>query len=374
MSFAGTVDDTFQRNALIYASQHGLVLVASAGNYGTNASRYYPAALPYVIGVANTDMFDLRNSDSNFGTWVDITAPGRDTYSSTWDGGYGFFGGTSASAPEVAASAALVMSAKPSMQTGNNNTQIGVQAILQAGADSLLNEPTWVQGQLGAGRLNMYNSVCLVIDCRPDIWITGLAIDSVPAPRAGKLATVRFTMNNDGVLSLDVPYAIVFGDGYSTGTTTVPAGSSTEVVLQHNYTIDGNYMISAAADWNSTINERNETNNNVSIQAAIQNVAPILRTPVAGTVYAIAGRSITLNARASDANADVISYSWYLDTGSGWQLKGNSSSQAFILPAGRFRAKAMASDGQQSSEAIVNLVVNPAPVNQKPPEEKPMLV
>ena len=54
----------------------GLVIVAGAGNDGTTAP-FYPAALDNVISVAAFDEDHRRPSFSNYGSWVDISAPGN---------------------------------------------------------------------------------------------------------------------------------------------------------------------------------------------------------------------------------------------------------------------------------------------------------
>ena len=63
------------RDAIGYAWGKNIVLVAAAGNNG-NSNQLWPAACPNVLSVANTTQTDARNSTSNFGTWVDVAAPG----------------------------------------------------------------------------------------------------------------------------------------------------------------------------------------------------------------------------------------------------------------------------------------------------------
>ena len=100
---SGTVKD-----AVDYAKANGAVVVAAAGN-GHTSTREYPAAYAGVIAVAATRKDDRRASFSNYGSWVDVAAPGVGILS-TIPGGYYSFSGTSVATPHVSALAALLAS------------------------------------------------------------------------------------------------------------------------------------------------------------------------------------------------------------------------------------------------------------------------
>jgi thermitase len=63
--------------AVDYAIAHGVIVVAAAGNNG-NQTPFYPAAYPNVVAVSATTVDDTKASYSNFGSYVDIAAPGGD--------------------------------------------------------------------------------------------------------------------------------------------------------------------------------------------------------------------------------------------------------------------------------------------------------
>jgi subtilisin family serine protease len=111
MSFGGPEPSQAVREAIKYAAERDVLPVAAAGNdYGRLVS--YPAVHPECVAVAALDESGAVAGYSNFGSFVDIAAPGSNILS-TLDGGWGYASGTSMAAPVVAGLAALVKSAHP---------------------------------------------------------------------------------------------------------------------------------------------------------------------------------------------------------------------------------------------------------------------
>jgi subtilisin family serine protease len=123
----GCGPNTDEEEAVEYAISHGVVVVAAAGNsqpgQGPSSEPLYPAAYPGVLSVAaSTDggAVDPTNGGpaldfSEYGNAANIAAPGIGVLSTWWDGNYAVESGTSFSAPLVAAAAALVLAANPSL-------------------------------------------------------------------------------------------------------------------------------------------------------------------------------------------------------------------------------------------------------------------
>jgi subtilisin family serine protease len=149
LSLGGAQTSFVERYAIDYATQHGVLLVAAAGNSAEQGNpTVYPAALlgrsGLVVGASNAG--GTRASFSTTGSYVDVLAPGVDVLGALAsgipagffapvatpgaNGTYGYGTGTSYAAPEVAGAAALVWAVNPSLDAA------GVAATLEATAAS----------------------------------------------------------------------------------------------------------------------------------------------------------------------------------------------------------------------------------------------
>ena len=95
--------------AVKYAALKNCVLVAASGNNGIEKP-CYPAAFPSTIAVAAIDEFGQKCNFSNFGQHIDVSAPGKNIYSTTVNGKYEYITGTSAATAFVSGYAALICS------------------------------------------------------------------------------------------------------------------------------------------------------------------------------------------------------------------------------------------------------------------------
>jgi hypothetical protein len=159
MSFGSSTPYQPMADACRYAYESGLVLFGSAGNEGQEAMRY-PACYEGVENVAASEQNDRKASWSNYGTWVDVTAPGQNIYSTLTrvEGSYGSMDGTSMSAPLAAGVACWI---KCFDTTVSNATCI---QMLHDACDSMP-DPLYAQGKLGAGRVSMANVILPLYYC-----------------------------------------------------------------------------------------------------------------------------------------------------------------------------------------------------------------
>lgn len=106
MSFGGPTKSERIRQAIDYANQNGVMVVAAAGNYASNndTTPIYPANydLPNMISVGATNALGKVASFSNYGTSVHVLAPGDAVQSTTLANAYATIKGTSFAAPLVA--------------------------------------------------------------------------------------------------------------------------------------------------------------------------------------------------------------------------------------------------------------------------------
>jgi thermitase len=107
LSLGTTSYDLTLNKAIEYAVNNGVLVVASAGNSGNN-SLMYPARFDGVIAVGSVTSTNQHSSFSNYGSKLDLVAPGENIYSSIPGNGYGWKTGTSMSAPFVSGLAAVL--------------------------------------------------------------------------------------------------------------------------------------------------------------------------------------------------------------------------------------------------------------------------
>jgi subtilisin family serine protease len=147
MSWGGYTSSTTGQNVINYAHNAGVVLIAAAGNDNLS-TMLYPAGYNWVISVAASASNDAKASFSNYGNWIDVTAPGANIYSTTVNATYGNKSGTSMASPMVAGLAGLMLSLNPSLTTTD------IENCIKNNTDNINAMNGSYIGQLGTGRIN----------------------------------------------------------------------------------------------------------------------------------------------------------------------------------------------------------------------------
>ncbi|MDN4592861.1 S8 family peptidase [Polycladomyces subterraneus] len=148
LSLGSTAGAQTLKDAVDYAWNHGVVVVAAAGNNGLSTPNY-PAYYSNAIAVAATTSSDVKASYSNWGSWVDVAAPGSSIYSTYPTNSYASLSGTSMATPHVAGLAGLLAA------QGRSNSNI--RAAIQNTADPISGTGTyWTYGRINAYRAVQY--------------------------------------------------------------------------------------------------------------------------------------------------------------------------------------------------------------------------
>jgi len=230
LSLGGGSLSTTEGAAIAYATSHDALVIASAGNDGTGTVGC-PACDPAAISVAATNWQDGATYYTNWGSGLDLSAPGGQMYSNTTEeggiyssvpGGYAYYQGTSMAAPQVTGTAAIVASV-----AGLRGA--GLRSRLEGTADDL--GALGYDTRFGHGRLNSYRAV------------TGTTADEggpPPPPPPGLAASFSFSCdglscNFDASASTGSisSYAWTFGDG----------GAGSGVTATHTYAGTGSYPV-----------------------------------------------------------------------------------------------------------------------------------
>ncbi|MBL0385939.1 S8 family serine peptidase [Tumebacillus sp. ITR2] len=189
-SFSQTMQD-----AINYAYSKGCLIVAAAGNDNSSAL-HYPGADEHVLCVMATTETNTKATFSNYGSYVDIAAPGTNIYATTYDGAYGYKQGTSMASPNVAGVAALVWNYRPTL------TNFQLERVLESSALDL--GTAGKDTTFGYGLVNAFSAMTAAVDTTPiGLTLTGVTPNPF-APTGSNVSTFSYSIAEPGNVTLKV--------------------------------------------------------------------------------------------------------------------------------------------------------------------------
>lgn len=151
-SWGGYGYSTTGQNLVNWAWNQGSIVVAAAGNdnldMDNGGNAHYPSNYNNVVCVASSTSSDSKSGFSNYGSDVDVTAPGSNIASTVPFDDYGYMSGTSMATPLVSGLLGLMISAQPGLPQ-----QDYVDCLINS-CDDISSQNPGYNGDLGSGRIN----------------------------------------------------------------------------------------------------------------------------------------------------------------------------------------------------------------------------
>ncbi|WP_327250847.1 S8 family serine peptidase [Streptomyces sp. NBC_01244] len=301
MSLGGSADRALD-DAVAGVINAGIPVAVAAGNDSKDACNTSPARLPAAITLGSTDSNDTRSSFSNYGSCLDLFAPGGSIVSTKMGGGTQTMSGTSMATPHTAGAAAIYLSAHP-------------DATPQQVRDALVdNAQSGVVTGAGSGSPNKFLNVTkLGTPTQP-----GEPVADFAAQCSASAASCSFdasaSKDPDGSIA---SYAWEFGDG----------AKGEGVKPSHEYSAAGTYSVKLTVTDNS-----GRTSTVTKPVTAGTTQPPSGTPPTAAFSVSCWYQDCSFDASASkDSDGSIASYKWKF----GDSTTGAGATVAHRYPAGQ---------------------------------------
>lgn len=246
ISLGGYATNNVLESAITYATDHGVAIVAAAGN-DQAAQLAWPAADPRVVSVGAVDKAGQQVTFSNSGPQLQLTAPGYGVQTAWLNGQRAYVDGTSASAPLVAGAIAAVMSQQPSLtaaeavqlldRTANDAGVPGADSayghgILDVGWAMNANNPTYVDTAIASHYYDAANNqMDFTVQNRSGQAIAGMTLNIAAGTTSSSYLIGNLAPGQSQVVKVPVDAAQLSSAGQIQYTTTLinPLGVNDQV-------------------------------------------------------------------------------------------------------------------------------------------------
>lgn len=300
LSLGGTAWSQTLQDAVNYAWNRNVIVIAAAGNNGNNTA-FYPAACNNVIAVSATNSSDGRPSWSNYGSYIDISAPGADVLTLSGASSYANSNGTSYASPVTAGVVALMVAANPQL----SNAAI-VDTMLRNSDDI---GSSGYDVYFGYGRVNARRAVAAVTTSTPtDTTAPTVAIIS-PSNGATLSNSVNVSVSSTDNVSVTRIELYIGGVLYGQS-----SSSSATFSWNTNNSQDGTYILEARAYDAANNVKSTSINVNVKNSAVADIIAPLvaITSPSDGTKINRKTKTVKITITATD-NVGVTKVELFLN-------------------------------------------------------------
>lgn len=240
MSLGVYQDTQLMREAIRYAEDHDVIMVAAAGNDGYTQMPY-PAAYPQVLSVTAVDSIGRQALFPNQSSSIDFAAPGVGVLAAKENGGTMLFSGTSAAAPFVTGTLASILSSETA-RSHQEVVDLMRRTLDEAGAPGV--DPVYGAGVVNWDRLRERDTAAILDVALAEIY---LPADALP----GTTMPVEVIVQNRGTSWLtSSTLTVIVGEGepvdFTIGTLG-PGQTTTRKVYTQVPSIDSSDSLNIAA-------------------------------------------------------------------------------------------------------------------------------
>ncbi len=323
-SFSSAVNDAVTR-----VIDDGVVMAVAAGNESVSACTKSPASTPAAITVAASDSYDVRASFSNYGSCVDVFAPGVSILSTLNTGGIGTKDGTSMASPHVAGAAAVIWSLNPSY----TNSQVSSALINSATTNKIYDA-------MGSPNRLLYLA--------PSSGVAPGVPPSISATFASGVVSVSWTQPTSSGTNAITSYQVV-----TSGGTPVCSWTSGPLQCQSSSLSGGTYTFKVSASSAAGTSPYSSLSNSVVVTTSGNNDFFSSARVLSGTSGTISDSNTSATREVGEpiTSGSTSSTKWYsyVPSSSGY-LTINTNGSSFDTVLGVFTGSSVSSLTTQTSD------------------------